>query len=205
MIHLRVDLGAGLATCGPDCPAFVARWERFWREQSAGPVAVIPCVDYLARLSRNARKLAHRALRRYEFRPFDLKAHLAGVEAINRSKSVTTQGPLLTRWYRRPVEAEPPLALCGVHRSLWFGGFDAAGVMRGYWHLVRLNRLGTSVWLFKHAQASDYVLNGLVAHIAEHAGVDFLSYHTLNAAPHTGRPEFKRRIGCVEAHLELTA
>ena len=90
-----------------------------------------------------------------------------------------------------------------MHQELWFGGFDDHGVMRGYWSLAKLDRVGTSIWLFRHADQSDYVLNGLAAHIAEHADIDHLTYHIMGAAPTTGRPEFKRRIGCHEERLAL--
>ncbi len=202
ILTLDFDLACGCGE-GRDCATFVEQWAQFWQRQTADgqPVAVIPCEDYIDRLSANGRKSARRGLRRYSIGEFDVNANRTGIDAIHRSKTETSQGPLLTRWYRRPVSVQPALSLCEVHKLTWYGAFDASGTLRAYWSIAMLGRLGTSVWLFRHADHSDYALNGLAAHIAENAGVDFVSYHTMNAEPHTGRPEFKRRIGCVEARL----
>ena len=93
MIELDLNTRPG---CGPDCPAFLDRWGQFWREQTApdrAPVAVITCADYMDGLSRNARKIAHRAQRRYTFRRFDFNAHTGDIQAVNVSKEMTTEGP----------------------------------------------------------------------------------------------------------------
>lgn len=200
-------MGRGHRGCTPSCTEFISYWKQFWDRHAAPtapPVAVIKCDSYLTSLSGNARKLARRAYRRYTIQQIDFNEHHKAIQAVNQSKTSTTQGPTYGWFVKRVLPHEQPV-LCDIHKDLWYGGFDTDGVLRGYWSIAKINSLGTSVWLFRHADNSEYVLNGLIAYICENAGVDYVTYHTMNAEPHTGRPEFKRRIGCREARLTFQA
>ncbi len=197
---MTFDLGLNSPACTERCGPFLTFWTGFWAEHSQLPVALITCRDYLDGLSRNGRKLAHRGLRRYEFRRFDLNTSLADVWAINTSKTETSQGPL-RGWFTNPPGAEPNGTYCPIHGLNWYGGYDQHGTLRGYWSVAKLNRLGTSDRLFRHAYGSELVLHGLIAWICEHGDVDHVTYHTMDAVPYSGRPEFKRRIGCHETTL----
>ncbi len=197
---MTFDLALNSPVCTERCGPFTEFWAAFWEQHSRNPVALVTCQDYMDGLSRNGRKLAHRALRRYEYRPFDLNTHLPDVQAINTSKTETSQGPL-RGWFTVPVRGEPNGVYCPLHSMIWYGGYDPRGMLRGYWSIAKLNRLGTSDRLFRHEYGSELVLNGLIAWICEHGDVDHVTYHTMDAEPHTGRPEFKRRIGCHETTL----
>lgn len=206
MLRLKVDLGRGHEGCDPSCEPFLDFWTRFWSEHadpSAPPVAIAICKDYYDRLRPKSKAMVRQARRLYEFREFSIDAHVAAVEAINFSKHETSEGPL-RGWFVAggggPRYGKP---LCDIHRDTWYGGFDQDGVMRGYLRLIRLNKLGVIHDIFRHAEGSTAVTNGLIAHAAENGGVKHISYHTMIAVPYSGRPQFKERTGFQEARLTV--
>ncbi len=204
MLRLTVSLGQG-NPCGADCAGFVDFWRVFWAKygaETAEPVAVALCDGYEQGLTRNARKLAHRGLARFEYRRFAFNDHHQEIQAINMSKTETSHGPTYG-WFTEAVPERPVLGLCDAHQDAWYGGFDEQGTLRGYWNIAILGRLGTSQWLFRHAEQSAYVLHGLIAFICATGDMDLVTYHTMTDGPHTGRPEFKRRIGFHETRLDV--
>lgn len=205
MLTIAVDLGAGRGGCDESCTPFLDFWRRFWGEhadQAAPPVAILTCRGYLERLRPKSRAMVRQANRRYTFEPFDINGLAHEVQAINFSKRETSYGPTYG-WYVQPVLPRRLPRLCAIHRDTWYGGFDRSLTLRGYLRLIRLNTLGVIHDIFSHAEGATGVQNGLIAYAAEHAGVEHISYHTMVAASHTGRPAFKARVGFEEARLTI--
>jgi hypothetical protein len=206
LLHITASLAVA-SGCGAGCPGFLAHWQLFWRNHAAPtapPVAIMTCRDYYDRLRKKSKAMVRQANRNYTYCQFQIDEHAAAVHAVNHSKNATSEGPL-RGWLAGSVQPVPDTFhnLCPIHQDLWFGGFDHDQTLRGYLRLVRTDTLGIIYFIFKHAENSTGVLNGLLAYVAEHSGVEHASYHTLYALPDSGRPAFKQRTGFQEARITI--
>jgi hypothetical protein len=85
--------------------------------------------------------------------------------------------------------------LCAVHDDSWHGAFRRDdGVLVAFAHLARVsNELGILNSILGHASASA-AMNGMVAYLAESAGVQWIDYlHMRSATP--SLEAFKRSVG----------
>jgi len=198
---VEIDPVGSRESCGSDCPTFVAKWEPWWREQCLEPLALLATDEYLDRVGQKTRNMVSKARRLYTFGEFDYNDQLDGIYEVNLSKPVR-QGQRMSYGYReRPRPISRPQETCHRHRSSWWGAWDADGALRGYVNLVILNEVGVVNTILGHADASA-VVNGLFAHLATYAGVDWIHYLTFR----TSRPslaEFKLRVGFREYRASL--
>lgn len=187
--RIEVDL---TGDCTGACVSWLKPWYAFWERWSAEPVALLTCAGYYEGLRPKSRSMVRQAERRYTFREFVHNDHRAEIEAINFSKSETSEGPM-RGWYTEPVRPLGPQGTCPKHRDAWHGGFDADGVLRGYSRLIVLNEIAVIHDIFSHAEGSTGVLNGLLAHMTR-TGLAHISYHVMDAGS-PGRQAFKERTG----------
>ncbi len=203
---MRLSLGRDSPGCTPNCGGYLDAWARFWAEHtdpSAPPVALMRCPGYYQGLRRQTRALIRQARKRYEFTRIGPNEHLHQIQALNFSKPETSSGPTYG-WFVNTLTGFPEPDLCEIHGDIWYAGFDDEGTMRGYLRLCRTNRLAVLHDIFSHAEQSTGVQTGLFAYAAEHAGVDWISYHTMTAGP-PGREAFKRHSGFRPYRLKIVA
>ncbi len=162
---------------------------------------MLTCAGYYEGLRPKSRSMVRQANRRYTFSEFVHDDIRAGIQAINFSKPETSEGPM-RGWYTEPVGPLGMQYFCDKHHDAWYGGFDADGVLRGYSRLIVLNELAIIHDIFSHRDGSTGVLNGLLAHMAERAGVRWLTYHVMYAGGE-GRAAFKRRVGFEPVELRV--
>jgi len=193
---VAIDPVGTRATCGVDCPRFLEKWEPWWLAQAQEPVALLRTEGYAGAVRQKTRNMINKAGRLYTFGEFDYNDQLAGIYSVNLSKA-ERQGQRMSERYRRPPD---PIVLadrtCPLHRSSWWGAWDKDGELAGYVNLVILNDVGVVNTILGHADAPA-VINGLFAHLAEHAGVEWIHYLTLrNSRPSLAT--FKRNCGFAE-------
>ncbi len=196
MISIAVDLVGDRTRCGPDCPAFLAKWLEWWAAKTYQPLAILDCSPgYRTRLARNPRNMLRKADRLYTYRLINRNDHLDEIHAINLSMPAR-QGRPMTKAYVDPPEPATPERLCTVHRDEWHGGFDTDGTLRVYGRLEVLNMVGVLNTILGDRSAGA-AMNGLIAHLVETTGVRWLNYLRMPSAT-TTLTDFKRRVGFEE-------
>jgi hypothetical protein len=206
---ITIDPVGDTLSCGPDCPSFLRRWTNWWARQTEAPVALLDTADYDEGVGQKTRNMIRKAHRLYSFAEFDYNDRLDDMHAINTSRAERQGKPMTSRYRQFPDPIRRPWDTCSRHRSSWWGGFDANGEMRGYCNLVVLNEVGIVNTVLGHADAPA-VVNGLFAHMARHADVEWIHYLTLRNSG-SSLAAFKRRVGFVEylvaaaAPVEATA
>ena len=184
--------------CGPDCQDFVAKWSLWWRRQKDEPLAMLDCtVPYMELVGRNTRNMVRKAIRLYDYRPFDYNDHLPEIDAINVSKP-RRQGRPMEGWYTEPARPTLPARLCETHRDQWDGAFRREDdVLVAYAHFCRVSdELIVPCSVFGHGDASA-AINGMWAHLADIADVAWINYLHMKSATDT-LEAFKRRLGFQE-------
>lgn len=201
-----IDLRGPTMFCGQDCPAFIEKWEQWWREKTREPVALIECVgfepldDYLTKIGGKSRNMVNKANRLYEYRKIVYNDHLDGIAFVARSKSVR-QGIPMQGWYAQPLTPTTPAQLCAFHCDDWHAGFNReTGQMVSFARIEILNELGILNSILGDTSAGGSV-NGLVAHLVEHAGVRWINY-LFPGARTQSLADFKARLGFEAVQVE---
>jgi hypothetical protein len=193
---IRVDLVGATASCGPDCASFLETWTDWWASKSCRPLALLDCSPgYRGRLQAKSRNMLSKADRLYTYRLIDRNDHLDEIYAINTSTPVR-QGRPMTDAYQEPPRPSTSASLCTVHRDEWHGCFDHDGHLRAYARLEVLNEIGILNTIIGD-RAAGGAMNGLIAHLAETAGVRWINYLRMPSAT-TTLTDFKRRVGFEE-------
>ena len=186
------------AACGPDCAAFVARWQVWWRNNRRAPLAMLDCQrPYMPAVGCKTRNMVRKADSLYLDAPFAYNDRLAEIDAVNASKAFR-QGRPMEGWYTRPAEPTTPARLCAVHRDTWYGASERlTGRLAAYARVARVSdRLAILVSFLAHGQAPA-AANGLLAYLAGELDVRWLNYlHMTCATP--SLEAFKRHAGFQE-------
>lgn len=199
------DLRGDERRCGPDCAAFLVRWERWWRPRVGKRQALLPVTpsreEYQAVLTAKSRNMVRKAHRLYGYREFAYNDHLHAIERINFSLPVRSGGPMRGPYLVPPEPEHGVEILCRHHRHAWHGAFAYAdGQLAAYCNLILLNELAVVNTILRHGDAPAS-MNGMFDHLVGWCGVvgaTHIQYLTLAHSP-PSLARFKMSVGFREA------